>query len=47
MITVIERGQIIETGKHSELLALGGAYRRLYELQFADEEEVETVSSEL
>src|ERR1051326_5403594 len=46
MIVVIERGQIIETGKHSELLALGGAYRRLYELQFADEEEVETVSSE-
>ena len=46
MIAVIERGQIIETGKHSELLALGGAYRRLYELQFADEEEVETVSSE-
>jgi subfamily B ATP-binding cassette protein MsbA len=39
MIAVIERGQIIETGKHSELLALGGAYRRLYELQFADEEE--------
>jgi subfamily B ATP-binding cassette protein MsbA len=46
MIAVIERGRIIETGKHSELLALGGAYRRLYELQFADEEEVETVSSE-
>jgi subfamily B ATP-binding cassette protein MsbA len=46
MIVVIERGRIIETGKHSELLALGGAYRRLYELQFADEEEVEIVSSE-
>jgi subfamily B ATP-binding cassette protein MsbA len=46
LIVVIERGRIIETGRHSELLALGGAYRRLYELQFADEEEVETVSSE-
>jgi subfamily B ATP-binding cassette protein MsbA len=46
-IVVIERGRIIETGKHAELLALGGAYRRLYELQFADEEEeVEIVSSE-
>src|SRR2546421_7066923 len=39
-IVVIERGRIIETGKHAELLALGGAYRRLYELQFADEEEI-------
>src|SRR5947199_7934948 len=38
-IVVIERGRIVETGRHSELLALGGAYRRLYELQFADEEE--------
>jgi subfamily B ATP-binding cassette protein MsbA len=41
LIVVIERGRIIETGKHSELLALGGAYSRLYELQFADEEEEE------
>jgi subfamily B ATP-binding cassette protein MsbA len=47
LIVVIERGRIIETGRHAELLALGGSYRRLYELQFADEEEeVEAVSSE-
>jgi subfamily B ATP-binding cassette protein MsbA len=46
LIVVIERGRIIETGRHAELLALGGAYRRLYELQFADEEEeVEPVAS--
>ncbi|HEX8558461.1 MAG TPA: ABC transporter transmembrane domain-containing protein [Pyrinomonadaceae bacterium] len=45
LIVVIERGRIVETGKHSELLALGGAYRRLYELQFADEEEDEQVVS--
>ncbi len=38
-IVVIERGRIIESGKHAELLNLDGAYRRLYELQFADEEE--------
>src|SRR3954470_3325996 len=47
LIVVIERGPITEPGRHAELLALGGSYRRLYELQFADEEEeVETVSSE-
>ncbi|MBA2645246.1 MAG: ABC transporter ATP-binding protein [Pyrinomonadaceae bacterium] len=39
MIVVIERGRIVETGKHAELLAASGTYRRLYELQFADEEE--------
>ena len=39
VIVVMERGRIIETGTHAELLANGGQYRRLYELQFADEEE--------
>ncbi len=39
MIVVMEAGRIIETGTHTELLARGGQYRKLYELQFADEEE--------
>jgi subfamily B ATP-binding cassette protein MsbA len=43
-IVVMEGGRIIEIGRHSELLAKGGQYRRLYELQFADEEEEVTVS---
>jgi len=38
-IVVMESGRIVETGTHTELLARGGLYRRLYELQFADEEE--------
>lgn len=33
-ILVLHRGQIRETGRHAELLALGGLYSRLYELQF-------------
>jgi subfamily B ATP-binding cassette protein MsbA len=44
-IVVMEAGRITEFGKHSELLAKGGQYRKLYELQFADEEEEMTVSS--
>jgi subfamily B ATP-binding cassette protein MsbA len=39
VILVMEGGRIIEMGTHSELLARNGQYRRLYELQFADEEE--------
>jgi subfamily B ATP-binding cassette protein MsbA len=38
LIVVMEKGRIIQTGKHFELLEQGGRYKRLYELQFADEE---------
>ena len=45
-IVVMEAGRIIEQGTHKDLLARGGQYQRLYEMQFADEEE-ELVTSEL
>ena len=34
-IVVLERGRVAATGTHAELMVEGGAYRRLYELQFA------------
>ena len=39
VIVVMEAGRIIEMGTHTELLSKNGQYRKLYELQFADEEE--------
>jgi len=34
LIVVMDAGRIVERGSHQELLAMGGLYRRLYDLQF-------------
>lgn len=41
LILVMEQGRIVEQGTHASLLAAGGAYRTLYEAQFAAQEAVQ------
>ncbi|HSQ19774.1 MAG TPA: ATP-binding cassette domain-containing protein, partial [Blastocatellia bacterium] len=46
-IVVLDRGRVVDTGSHDQLMSRGGIYRDLYELQFSDEligEEGEAVS---
>jgi ATP-binding cassette, subfamily B, bacterial MsbA len=47
-IVVLDRGRVVETGTHDQLMLRGGIYRDLYELQFSDDivgEEGEAVRS--
>ncbi|HOO55753.1 MAG TPA: ABC transporter ATP-binding protein [bacterium] len=37
LIAVLDRGQIVERGKHEELYELGGVYRKLYDLTLESE----------
>ncbi len=41
MILVLENGAIVQTGKHDELLAQDGMYRRIFQLQSQIEDELE------
>ncbi|QJW47599.1 lipid A export permease/ATP-binding protein MsbA [bacterium BFN5] len=38
LILVMERGKIVERGTHAELLAMGGLYSKLHEVQFSKQE---------
>lgn len=39
LILVLDHGQIVERGKHDELLIQNGLYRQIYDLQLKDQEE--------
>jgi subfamily B ATP-binding cassette protein MsbA len=43
-LVVLDQGRIVEEGTHEALLKLGGVYHRLYEMQFAREEDKEEYS---
>ncbi len=46
-ILVLDGGRIIERGTHDELLALNGHYRKIYDLQLRDQEELLKVEQTL
>jgi subfamily B ATP-binding cassette protein MsbA len=46
LIVVLENGRIVETGHHQELLAHGGLYKKLFEMQFHAEEMQSPVAEE-
>jgi ABC-type multidrug transport system fused ATPase/permease subunit len=50
MILVMDQGQIVERGTHQELLARGGLYKEIYDLQLLDHakfaEEMEELQEE-
>jgi subfamily B ATP-binding cassette protein MsbA len=42
-IVVLDKGRIVEAGTHDELLAARGVYRKLYDLQFVDDDESQSL----
>ncbi len=45
-IAVIEGGRLVQEGRHEELMAAGGLYRQLYEMQFSQQEKAQAPWSE-
>lgn len=46
LIVVLEKGRIVETGIHHELLAHGGLYKKLFEMQFNTQERLKSEIAE-
>ena len=45
-ILVLDHGRIVQRGRHAELLAQGGLYRQIYDLQLRDQEEFLALQAE-
>src|SRR5690606_27157130 len=45
-ILVMDKGEILESGNHKELLAKGRHYSHLYEMQFRDEKEADLMHAD-
>ena len=45
-ILVLDQGRIVQRGKHEELLAEGGLYREIYELELRDQESAQAQAEE-
>jgi ATP-binding cassette, subfamily B, bacterial MsbA len=45
LICVVDRGRLVESGRHPELLARNGLYARLYAMQFAHDRDLVTAGS--
>ena len=46
-ILVMDQGRIVERGRHEDLLASGGMYRRIYDLQLRAQEEFVELESQV
>ena len=44
LILVLDRGRIVERGTHGELLAYGGMYRRIHDLQLKPQEDIRLIA---
>ena len=46
-ILVLNHGQIVQRGKHEELLNMDGLYREIYDLQLKDQEDFASLQQRL
>ena len=45
LICVVDRGRVVEMGRHAELIAHDGLYTRLHAMQFTGESELAEAAS--
>src|SRR6202022_3336166 len=45
LICVVDRGHIVDSGRHAELIARNGLYAPLYSMQFAEQRDMPTAAA--